>query len=87
MRSKLVASARGVVVGAAVGVFVGVVGIAASLPATADPADPDPFNPADCIANASAACNLGPYGPNSPSNPNSPADPLNPLNPASPDHI
>ncbi|ORA64630.1 hypothetical protein [Mycobacteroides franklinii] len=52
--------------------------------ASADPADPDPFNPADCIGNANAVCNVGPYGPNSMSNPANPASPLNPNNPANP---
>ncbi|AKC40819.1 Uncharacterised protein [Mycolicibacterium phlei] len=52
--------------------------------AGADPADPDPFNPADCIGNANAVCNVGPYGPNSMSNPANPASPLNPNNPANP---
>ncbi|WP_134083747.1 hypothetical protein [Mycobacteroides salmoniphilum] len=52
--------------------------------ASADPADPDPFNPADCIGNANAVCNVGPYGPNSMSNPANPASPMNPNNPANP---
>lgn len=52
--------------------------------AGADPADPDPFNPGDCIGNANAVCNVGPYGPNSMSNPANPASPLNPNNPANP---
>ncbi|BBZ65705.1 hypothetical protein MINS_11340 [Mycolicibacterium insubricum] len=60
--------------------------------AAADQENPDPFNPADCMANANAICNLGPYGPNSltnpaninsPLNPNSPSNPNNPNNPAS----
>lgn len=65
-------------------------------PAAADPANPDPFSPADCIANASTACNAGPDGPDSltnpanvdsplnPANPDSPENPMNPANPASP---
>jgi hypothetical protein len=52
--------------------------------ASADPADPDPFNPADCMGNANAVCNVGPYGPNSMSNPANPASPMNPNNPANP---
>ena len=55
-------------------------------PGYADPADPDPFNPGDCMANANAICNIGPYGPDSPSNLTNPANPLSPLNPANQGH-
>jgi hypothetical protein len=48
------------------------------------PGQSRPVRPWDCIASASAACNVGRYGPDSPSNPNSQTDPLNPNNPASP---
>mgnify|MGYP000872826691 CR=1 FL=1 len=70
--------------------------VAMSGSAGADPADPDPFSPSDCTANASAVCNAGPYGPDSltnpaninsplnPANPNNPANPMNPANPESP---
>jgi hypothetical protein len=88
MRFWFISDVRGVVTeAAAVVVFMGVTAAAFALPASADPADPDPYNPADCMANANAICNLGPYGPNSPSNPNSAADPMNPMNPANPNHI
>ena len=69
---------------AATGVFVAATAITLAVSANADPANPDPFSPADCTANASAACNAGPYGPDSPTNPASPMDPMNPANPASP---
>ena len=85
MRFKLVSDARGVIAKvAAVGVFVAVPATAFALPANADQANPDPFNPGDCVASASAACNVGPYGPNSLQNPNNPANPLSPMNPANP---
>lgn len=88
MRFTLVSDVRGVLAKvAAVGVFVAVPATAFALSANADPANPDPFNPGDCVASASAACNVGPYGPNSLQNPNNPADPLSPMNPANPNHI
>jgi hypothetical protein len=69
---------------AAMGVFVAATAVSLAVSANADPANPDPFSPADCSANASAACNIGPYGPDSPSNPASPMDPMNPASPLSP---
>ena len=72
--------------GAAVGVFVGAAAVAMAISVHADPADPDPFNPGDCMASANAICNVGPYGPNSPSNMTNPANPLSPLNPANQHH-
>ena len=83
MRFRLICA---VAEAAALGVFIGVAATAFALPASADPADPDPYNPADCMAKANVLCDLGPYGINSPSNPNSPADPLNPMNPANPNN-
>ncbi|OSC37030.1 hypothetical protein B8W66_22115 [Mycobacterium decipiens] len=65
-----------------VGAFIAVPGFAVTVRANADPINP--FNPSDCMANADAVCNLGPYGPNSPINPASPMDPMNPLNPMNP---
>lgn len=62
-----------------------VVALAFASPVGADPANPDPFSPADCTANASAACDVGPYGPDSLTNPANINSPLNPDNPANPD--
>ncbi|WP_353651914.1 hypothetical protein [Mycobacterium sp. 852013-50091_SCH5140682] len=67
-----------------VGAVVAVLVLVAPGSTSADPANPDPFNPADCIGNANAICNVGPYGPNSLTNPANPMSPLNPANPANP---
>lgn len=58
--------------------------------AGADPASPDPFNPANCVGSANALCTLGPIesnGTGSPINLNIPASPDTspaPDNPANP---
>ncbi|RFZ68428.1 hypothetical protein BB170200_00801 [Mycobacterium marinum] len=45
----------------AIGAFCAASALIAAAPAGADPVNP--FDPADCMANADALCNLGPYGP------------------------
>lgn len=73
---------RGFAKVAVMGAFIVVSAFAVIAPAGADPINP--FDPADCSANADAVCNLGPYGPNSPMNPASPMDPMNPASPMNP---
>ena len=55
--------------------------------AFASPANPDPFNPADCSANANPICDAGPFGLNSLTNPANPNSPLHPSNPANPNSL
>ncbi len=64
-----------------IGACIAATAIAMAVPASAQP---NPFNPAECEANADAVCNIGPYGPGSVTNPANPASPLNPMNPANP---